>query len=434
MEQPIKINLNQGQEQAADGFFDFLFGDQKELLISGPGGVGKTFLMGYLIDEILPRYHNTCQIMGIPSEYDNVYMTATTNKAAEVLSHSIGRPVETVHSFMNLKVTDDYATGKQKLERTNQWRVHQKIILFVDESSMIDKALLEFIREGTSKCKIVYVGDHCQLAPVMEEISPIYNQGLPFFELTEPMRTGIPELQALNLQLRRTVETGVFEPITIVPGIIDHLSSEEMEAAIVANFAKLEHNDRILAYTNSRVIDYNEFIRQVRDLPAAFIQGETLISGTALRLKAGMISVEEELVLFDMSPRTEMIEIEDGVELEVTYCTLENQFGEMHVGVPIPVNYPHYRDLIKYYAKKKNWNRYFYLKNTFPDLRQRDASTVYKAQGSTVDTVYIDLGDISTCRNANQAARMLYVGLSRPRFNVKLFGQLASKFGGLIHP
>jgi ATP-dependent exoDNAse (exonuclease V) alpha subunit len=61
------------------------------------------------------------------------------------------------------------------------------------------------------------------------------------------------------------------------------------------------------------------------------------------------------------------------------------------------------------------------------------AKTVHKSQGSTHDDVYIDLGNISTCHNPNQAARMLYVAFSRARNRVFLFGQLAEKYGGLIN-
>ena len=46
--------LNKGQQAAADGFFDFLFSGDKEMIISGPGGTGKSYLLGYLIDEIMP--------------------------------------------------------------------------------------------------------------------------------------------------------------------------------------------------------------------------------------------------------------------------------------------------------------------------------------------------------------------------------------------
>ena len=218
----VKDNLNQGQRVAAEGFFSFLFGSDKELNISGPGGVGKTFLMGVLIDEIMPRYFDTCKLMGIEPEYDEVVMTATTNQAAEVLALSTGRPTETIHSLMNLTIKDDFKTGRSLLVKTRSWFVHERKIIFVDEGSMIDTPLRNIILEGTNNCKIVYVGDHCQLAPVMESLSPIYRNNLPFFELTEPMRNNKQAaLMSVCNQLRNTVETGVFQPIQIVPGVID---------------------------------------------------------------------------------------------------------------------------------------------------------------------------------------------------------------------
>ena len=64
------------------------------------------------------------------------------------------------------------------------------------------------------------------------------------------------------------------------------------------------------------------------------------------------------------------------------------------------------------------------LKNKFPDLRTRAAATVYKAQGSTHDSVFIDLDDIGKCRNDNLLARMLYVAISRARSQVLLTGDI----------
>ncbi|MFP3670153.1 hypothetical protein SB717_34250, partial [Priestia sp. SIMBA_032] len=112
---------------------------------------------------------------------------------------------------------------------------------------MTDTTLRMHILDGTKNCKIVYVGDHCQLGPVMETVSPIYLDELPFFELTEPMRTNNPHLQAINQQLRNTVETGEFLPIRIVPGVIDHLSDEQMEYEVGLNFTQQTHEKRILA-------------------------------------------------------------------------------------------------------------------------------------------------------------------------------------------
>ncbi len=427
------VPLNQGQQEAANAFFTFLFSPEKEMIISGAGGTGKTHLMSHLIDTTLPNYFDTCRIMGIEPIYNDVRMTATTNKAAEVVAVATRRPTDTVHSFLNLKVADDFGTGESKLTKTGAWIIHEKTIVFVDECSMIDKALLDIIREGTSQCKIVYVGDHCQLAPIKEAISPVYNQRLPFYQLNEQMRNNNqPALMAVCDQLRHTVETGEFLPIQIVPSVIDHLNDAEMEYALNHVFAAQTHASRILAYTNSRVMQYNDHIRTLRQLPNEYQQGEFLVNNAAIRLKNRMLSVEEELTIYGIDPKITDVEIEDGVILQVRNMDLESRIGEIFYHVPVPIDRAHFTALLKHYRQRKNWNRFFFLKNGFPDLRQRDAATVHKSQGSTYDSVFIDLGNISTCNLTNQVARMLYVAFSRPRNRIFLYGDLAQKYGGLI--
>lgn len=432
--------LNQGQERAAEGFFEFLFTDEKELHITGPGGVGKTYLMGYLIDIIMTRYFEACKIMGITPEYNEVVMTATTNKAADVLGHSTGRPTQTIHSFLNLTVKDDFSSGRSILSKTRSWMVHHNKIIFIDEGSMIDTPLKLLLHEGTHKCKIVYVSDHCQLAPVMESISPIYQPHIPFFELTEPMRNAEqPALMNVCNQLRETVKTGVFKPIKIVPGVIDFVDDNQMQQEIHTAFVNQSTNDRILAYTNKRVIEYNDYIRELRKLDDEYQIGDQLISNSAIAVGSGsvkrMLSVEEEVEIIDQDDliTQESIDVFQGQEvmMEVRHSRIKTAFGT-YDNVPLPVNRRHFSDLIKFYQRNKNWNRYFYLKNTYPDLRQRDAATVHKAQGSTYDTVYIDLGNISTCHQPDQAARMLYVAFTRARNRIVLYGNLAEKYGGLI--
>src|SRR6185437_5247967 len=107
----------------------------------GPAGVGKTYLMNHIIDTTMPRYQEMCELVGTQAQYTDVVMTATTNKAADVLSQSVGRPAGTVHSFFNLTVRNDFTTGKTAIKKTNRWVVHQGKIIFIDESSMIDTDL-----------------------------------------------------------------------------------------------------------------------------------------------------------------------------------------------------------------------------------------------------------------------------------------------------
>lgn len=428
-------SLNAGQQAAAEAFFEFLFSDDKEFILSGPGGVGKSYWLSAVIDQVIPRYHETCALMGIEPIYTQVEMTATTNKAAEVLAQATQRPVSTIHSFLGLKPKEDYDTGRSKITKIEgRWKVHENLVLAIDECSMIDSPLRQAILEGTHNSKIIYIGDHCQLAPVMEPLSPIYRDSLPFYELTEPMRNaGQPALIALCTQLRETVETGAFHPIHLVPGVIDHFDPDAAEALITASFIEPTREARILAYTNQRVTDFNDHIRDFRGMPNEFTTGESLINNSAIEKGRDMLKVEQEVTIVSQGRDTHPIFIAPGVELEVRYTTLETSTGGIFRDMPIPVDRNHHQALIKHYAREKAWATYFKLKQKFPDLRQPDAGTVHKAQGSTYDTVFIDLSNISTCHNPDQAARMLYVALTRARNRVVMFGELAPKYGGLVH-
>lgn len=427
---PSNAILNQQQEEGAELFFQFLFSNEKEFGISGGGGVGKSFLLSHLIDRIIPRYHEMCEMLGMKPKYEEVELTSTTNKAADVLQTYTKRPVGTIYSFMNLKVEDDFTTGQSRVKQTGAWKVHERIIIFVDECSLIDTPLDQYIQAGTNECKIVYVGDHCQLAPITETLSPIYEPGrMKWVNLTQPMRTQIPELLALNTQMRRTVETGVFEPIKIVPGIIDYLDDDQMQAHLMQTFGSQTDHSRVLGYTNRRVVLYNEWIREQRNLPSEFQVGEKLVNTTALRTKNRMLSVEEEVEIIALG-KPVAVTINNEVDLWVRPCTLQTPIDIVEVN--LPADRQHYAELIAYYRKRKNWPQYYKLRNNYVDLRQRDAATGYKAQGSSYDTAYADLTDISVCHNPNQAARLLYVVFSRVRHRLFLYGSLAQKYGGLL--
>jgi hypothetical protein len=250
----------------------------------------------------------------------------------------------------------------------------------------------------------------------------------------EPMRNSeTPALMDLCNQLRNTVETLDFKPIKIVPGVIDLLSDEQMPEKLRETFQEQTTESRILAYTNNRVIQYNDFIRECRQLPDEYTVGEFVINNNAIRMKNRMLSVEEELTIHSLSEREDktLIDEDEDVWLSTRNATLVSRIGDIFNNVPIPTDRAHFLALLKFYKKKGKWPKYFGLKNKFPDLRQRDAATVHKSQGSTYESVFIDLGNISTCRNPAQVARMLYVAVSRARSRVYLYGDLAQKYGGL---
>lgn len=437
MSQNNTYQLNAGQLAVAEAFIPFLLGDERELNIVGPGGVGKTLLMGHLIDEIIPKYRSTCEILGIKPEFDEVVMTAITNKATDVLSAATRRPCSTIYSFMNLKVQDNYSTGQSTIKKSSSWKVHTDKIIFIDEASMVDSKLRAYIREGTFNCKIVYVGDHCQLAPVNELISPIYaDPSIQLFELTQPMRTNCPHLQNLNQVLRDRVKDETFGDIQLVPGIIDWLDGPDMEIAVQQHFSSFSNDDRILAYTNDCVRDYNKYIRGYRGLPDHIVTGEVLVNNNQFALTRGTIthkmSVEEQVTVKDASKAPKMKTIAPGVELMIQEVDLVNKFGMLMESVEVPIDADHYSRTLKWAAYEKNWPLYYLLKNSYPDLREREACTTYKAQGSTYNTVFIDLSDIGDCRRPDVARRLLYVAVSRARSRVVFYGELPEKYGRII--
>lgn len=423
--------LNQGQQEGADAFFQFLLSDRKEFNIVGPGGVGKTFLLKHLIEKTIPEYRETCQLLGIESKFNNLALTATTHQAAGVVARASGYEANTLHSLLGLKVSNDYNTGEQKLTRTKNAKVHEDMLLFVDEGSMVDSPLYTHTHKGLSQSKIVYIGDHCQLPPTKERLSPIYRNGIETVHLTEPMRNASqPALMAVCNQLRQTVETGEFHPIQIVPGVIDHLTPDQMQAELEL-FARTPDMDaRIIAYTNNQVQLYNDFIRESRGLPPEITVGETLVNNRAIHLPDRMLPTDREVQIVAIDPTNEIRDFsKHGFTIEMIPMTI--RFGGFDYAVSVPVDRDHFTTCIKWLAKQKDWIEYYNLMDSIPDLRPRDASTIHKAQGASFDTVYIDLENISTCHQPLLVARLLYVAFTRARNRIVLYGQLAGKYGGL---
>lgn len=431
------MNLNEDQQAAANAVFSFLLDNEREFSISGPAGVGKTFLMKYIMTHVMKLYEDACTLMGIKPEPYTLQLTATTNKAAEVLQKATGYPACTIHSFLKLKVQENYSTGKTQISKTRDWKPLSHIILFVDEASMVDKTLMHYIRETLDEtCKIIFLGDHCQMAPVNEKISLVYQQKKNFAELRKPMRNAEqPALVALCSQLRHTVETLQFSPIEEVPGVIEYLDPDKAIDFINSTFTEENPNSRILAFTNARVQEYNSYIRNdLRHYPDKFTAGEVLVNNAMMTIGTSTVLRVEEILYVREADHTIKVDVIDSADpnarLEVYQIEVAKSPMSESIRLKIPVDPSHLKSLKSYYAGQKDWERYFHLKNSYPDLRLKDACTVYKAQGSTYDSVLIDLNNIGKSTDPDQVARMLYVAASRSKNRVYLYGELPPEYRG----
>ena len=429
------LQLNADQQSAVEAFIGFMLSDDKEFVISGMAGVGKTTLLKHLMELKTPQF--LCGLMG-KRPIEDWALTATTNKAAEVLSEATGLLATTIHSYLGLSVINDFDTGTQRISRKANSPVIHNTLIIVDEASMVDTPLRRLIHEGTMNCKILYVGDHCQMAPVTEAISPVFADNKTIALNTIIRAANAPPIMELCLKLRETVETGVFFNIKASPGFIDFLSHDEARNQIEQTFLASTHADaRILCYTNNKVIQYNNYLRKKRNLPEEFTQGEWVVSNGVCKAMGSrptnMLRVEEEVEILNTEELADYNFTMGGTEL----YSIRNYAVRTNRGMfRVPFDGNQHRAVMKEVARQaKNnprlWPTFFDLKEDLADLRPRDACTVYKAQGSTYHTVFVDLEDIGDCRNPAQAARMLYVACSRPTHRICFLGQLPNRFRGM---
>ncbi|WP_206108904.1 hypothetical protein, partial [Pantoea brenneri] len=135
--------------------------------------------------------------------------------------------------------------------------------------SMVDRALLKIIKESTVNCKVMFMGDRCQMASGFEDESEVFSMPddqVEMAEMEEVVRNrGVPALGAVCRQLREGVKSGRCTPV--IPDGQDSvlLSAEEMQCRLNTDFVLQDGLDkRILAFSNNRVQTNNAYIRESR--------------------------------------------------------------------------------------------------------------------------------------------------------------------------
>ena len=430
--------LNKEQDDALATIASFLLSEEPAIIVDGSGGTGKSFLIGALYRELLDSYKQLCGIMGVKPIYNIVRITTTTNKACESLSVFVQSDVSTIHSFLNLRVTEDFKTGKEYLATTNNTHVRYDEVIIIDEASMINRELFKYINQLCSKCKIIYVGDKYQLAPVKEAISEVYSQGYREIKLTQLMRQQNPILADLTNKCKQAVDTHNIS-IELDNNFIRKLDKQETFTFLNNNFLSSQHNNKICCYTNSSCIQYNNYIHtNVRKYNTPFYVGQRLIANNVLHS-------QDNRVLLHVEDAVDITQIMGNTTLEIqgnkrtVKIAVINAIGRcLHtcneIPLILPVNNMDIRSALKIFAKDTDWVSYYSVKKFVADLRYADACTVHKAQGATVDNVLIDLDDLSTCTQTDMFFRLLYVACTRARNNVYFYGTLAKRFGEIICP
>lgn len=414
------IKLSPDQQAATDAFMDFILKNEPgEMAISGPAGTGKSFLTKHLL-HVARKSADLIKLLTTDDNQLNVHLTSTTNKASKVLGDMTGEKAITIHSLLGLKVHNNFETGKVTLKQSNNSQVVENSLIIIDEASMCDENLLQVIRDLTFNCMVLYIGDSYQLAPVFKNNCPVFEQVDNQVYLTTIQRQAAdsPIIQFAS-KFRDAQDTGIFPVIESQGTAIQHMTKTEFQAEVDQKFTDPSNSidtARIVTWSNPKVRAYNKYVRGLHTASEAFEVGEYVTVNEAI--------IMNEKVLF----RTDSIN-------KVTRVTEGEQHGidGWHISLDYSPNVFMAREqfrvklILDELRKHKKWRLFFSIKESFVDLRSIFANTVHKSQGSTYETVYIDLKDIGRNTKNYEIARLMYVAITRASDRVVLYGELPKR-------
>ena len=419
----MPVSLSKDQEKAVDDIMAFLADKEPgEMVLGGKAGTGKTFLTKYIVNELQsdPRMKGHKMLAQNFEGELTVYLTSTTNKAGTVLRQATGYEVTTIHRLLGLRVMNDLETGKTRLQLTKRSKIIERAIIVIDEASMMDKNLLQMVREQTMKCKVLYIGDPYQLAPVFETTSPVFSEIEEQTYLTKIQRqaAGSSIIQFAD-QFRNALDPGVFPRIASQGPDVELLNAQDYQDEVDKQFVNIQHADdaRIVSWSNKRIHQYNSYIRALNNLPAHWTQGEFALSNSPIHFNGKIVIPTDGVVEIQ---RVDAPEIYDGIP---------GRMLELDRGIKVfqADNQLNVNNLIKQLVRDKNWRKKFEVLEFFSDLRPLYANTINKAQGSTYKNIFIDINDIGRNTQNQNIARLMYTAITRASDKVYMFGDLPAR-------
>jgi hypothetical protein len=455
--------------------------DRLGLLIGG-AGTGKTYMVSNIISNLIQlsnlQYDSQSTMMSIQ-------ILAPTNKAINVIKNkikdifkeknilSLNLSFFTISKFLQQEIeytSDGNVIYKTNLDINRDGYQYIKYII-IDESSMISKNnwndLNTFIFKRLPNVKILLIGDDCQLPPVKELSSIIFNVRCKRFKLKNIIRTQSKEI---------TETYNLYRDAIINSKIIEELPSEGDDIKYIKDFGETiknnfnVNNDKVISYSNTSVDKYNNLVRNIifNNPKEKYVVGEKVIFGSSLRCtningsnietkyqfyandEATVRTIEKIKIntIFTHSSKTKynlekifpeeifdvyklILEMDDN--LYTVYKVQEDSeilFNDYFEDVFEKVKLLSKNKKLNRLYISKLWNILYTVKNTIDiPIKYSYALTVYKSQGSTFDKVFIDMEDIHECvKNNDVLNKTIYTAVTRASKKIHCFKPTLSDY------
>lgn len=436
--------------------------------LSGPAGTGKT----YLIKTIL---------MNCGYSFSNIGVAAPTHKACRVLQEAIGSTfkVNTIQSDLGLRLNLDvekFDIKNPPFDPKGRIKIENYRVYVIDEASMINRGLCQFLEQLAKqyKCKIIYIGDASQLAPVKECYSPAF-RGVKGVSLQQIVRQEEDNPCRTLLNILRS------DIVNKTPYFLQHIiktkecfdegntkgykvcSTDEFKRLVTINFNDpqlIKDVDfvKIIGYTNNCVSAWNKYIRNtiIDSADKAVLTKHDLIISYTTIINAFndiIISNSEDYVLDDIVNYTnteynlkgflvKFIAIHGGKTTTPLFVLDHNDKYTINRYVQIIQELIIAAKSAPIKLRPQKWKEYYTFKeqnllltninnSNGEIIIQRDldygfALTAHKSQGSTFGTAFVDVDDIvfdkygKPYNNIEEMNRRLYVACSRAKHKLYL--------------
>jgi len=416
-------------------------------ILFGDPGTGKTATVGALLRQLLEGLPGSLQL-----NKHEILFCAPTNRAVQVGLNALAKHgVTTIQGWtiarlLGLREHTD-PSGKQHFKPVKEGpaKLDPAIrLLVIDEASMIGRELLgwlvDMLQSAPLSVHVLFIGDPNQLPPVGEDRSPVFtfsDNAVERWKLTEVVRHQGPILKAAQRVLHQPTGRPSFhdladgESLEVVPtsqrfyrlfrkeiaqdpeagGCVQLLAWRNKTVDKAAGIAR-----RTLFGANApRIVD-GELLVATNPVYASGDEGDTdIVASTSSRLRV-------------LSSRIKTVFIGGSNPLKVyETCALDIDADEF-----ITFNVVHddhrrayeaeLRELARFIRGVRDpeearqlWREEYYpAKRWDAPVRSASAMTVHRAQGSTINTVFLDLQDIDLARRADDLfRRLVYTGLTR---------------------
>lgn len=429
---------------------------QREMVLTGAAGTGKTSLLHVFLKELSKEFKKI-----------KVYCTAYTNEAVRVLSQRSGKNYDkTISGLLGLKLEQNEDKGKI-LVRDGVCHARKYRLIVIDEASMINDdcyAMIQSVLRDFPQMKILYVGDEAQLPPVNFASSVVFTCVPNIFRLTKVMRVSednpiIDLVTPIRDPRNMFRPEDCFEHVDRVnergEGVRFYTAKKPFFENLFADFMSEEYKDnknfcRLLAYTNNAVDKSNCFIRRhiFGNDVEEYTPGDDLIVTEGYSIP---LAGDKTLQVYANGERLEVVEAEKYTEQETNivcwsllvdnYLAPSNKRELRHIKVVSSEGLPAYialkRKLIgkartlcaevdpitgrPVHNRHEVWQEYYDFINSFCYVNYSYAMTIHKAQGSTIDNVYVVEKDINICDwDILQRNKLKYTAFTRAAKNLHI--------------